>query len=305
MANIEFKLASGRRVGLTAHGQPYGRKMVVFCHPAPGSSRFDPDPRATGYRDVHLLGLDRPGYGSSDPLPSGTWPRIATYASDIAEYLHACANSARDLGSREFDSVSVVGWEAGGRVALALAAAHPHLVDRVVVFGTPAPDDAIPWMDPELAETTRKLAQRGPDEAIDAFAELFEKQMGALVPRHGSEADGLELLALSAADAGALASPGLADRLTDMLRDAFRQGAKGLAADVLSFAVRDWGFDPAHVRAQTLLLYGAEDPVIGPDHADWYHGRIPHSVVEAVPGAGHLAIVPGWERALDFVAGDD
>lgn len=305
MANIEFPLASGRRVGITAHGEPDGDRLVVFCHPGPGSSLFDPEPRSTGYRRVHVIGLDRPGYGSSDPWPSGSWPSIPGYAADIAEYLRTAGNVARDRGSREFDSVGVVGWSAGGRIALALAAAHPNLVDRVVIAGTPAPNDEVPWVDPDLDAATKKLAEEGPDAAIDGFVHMFTERMGALIPHPGSEADGTGLLSLGPADEEALARPGVRERLSDMVRDAFRQGARGLAADVLAFSVRGWGFDPAQVRARTLILSGAGDPVVSPAHARWYGDRIPDSTVEIVPDAGHLVIIPAWERALEFLAAAD
>lgn len=305
MANIEFPLASGRRVGIAAHGEPDGDRLVVFCHPGPGSSVFDPEPRSTGYRGVHVIGLDRPGYGSSDPWPAGSWPSVSGYAADVAEYLRTAGNVARDLGSREFDSVGVVGWSAGGRIALALAAAHPTLIDRVVIVGTPAPDGEVPWMDPGLRSAVRELAERGPGAAVDGLAQLLQERMGVSIPRPGSDADGIGLLGLGPADEDALQRPGVRERLSEMVRDAFRQGTGGLAADTLAFSVRDWGFDPAQIRARTLILTGAEDPVLSADHARWYGERIPGSTVEVVPEVGQLAIVTAWERVLAFLAGAD
>jgi pimeloyl-ACP methyl ester carboxylesterase len=305
MANIQFQLASGRHVGITAHGQPDGDKLVIFCHPAPGASTFDPDPRATGYRTVHLIGLDRAGYGASDPLGSGKWPSVAGYAADIGEYLRTAGNVARDLGIHEFDSVGVVGWSAGGRVALALAAAHPTLIDRVVVVGTPAPNDEVPWVPQGTLDAMTKVAQGDPDRAIEGMAELLEGRMGAVIPSDGSEVDIAALLGLGPADEALLELPGVRDRLTEMLHEAFRQGTRGLAADMVSFNLRDWDFDPAAVRARTLLLYGANDPILGREHGDWYAGRIPDSRVEIVPDAGQLAIVPAWDHVLKFLSGEE
>ncbi len=83
MANLTFALRSGRRVGVTTLGDPSASRVVVFCHPAPGSSVFDPDPDASADHDVHIVALDRPGYGSSDPWPAGTWPGIARAAARL------------------------------------------------------------------------------------------------------------------------------------------------------------------------------------------------------------------------------
>ena len=76
MADRTFTLRSGRVVGLSAFGDSDAERLVVFCHPAPGSSMFDPDPDASAERSAHIVALDRPGYGSSEPWPAGTYDVI-------------------------------------------------------------------------------------------------------------------------------------------------------------------------------------------------------------------------------------
>jgi pimeloyl-ACP methyl ester carboxylesterase len=88
---------------------------------------------------VRLLVVDRPGYGESTPLPAGTVPTMAGLADDVAAA----------LGSLVVDAVGVVGWSAGGRFALALAATRPDLVRAVAPAATPAPDDEVPWIPDE------------------------------------------------------------------------------------------------------------------------------------------------------------
>jgi pimeloyl-ACP methyl ester carboxylesterase len=305
MANIQFELASGRKLGVTVFGNPYAPRLVVFCHPAPGASTFDPDPDASVRRDVQIVAIDRPGYGSSDPLPPGKWPSVAGAASDIAEYLRASQITASPHGNTEFGSVGVVGWSAGGRVALALAAAHPEIVDRVAVVATPAPNSEVQWIDPALAATTERLATGGPDAAIEGFVEMFTERMADQLPSHHREGPvPLDMLGATPADAPALAYPGARDRLDLMLRGAFRQGPRGLAADVLSYTVRDWGFELDDIRAKTLLLYGAEDAVIGREHASWYRDHIVDARVELAPGAGHLLVIPKWDSILAFLTAE-
>jgi pimeloyl-ACP methyl ester carboxylesterase len=302
MANIQYELLSGRSLGITGMGNPKATRVIVFCHPAPGSSRFDPDPIASASRDVHILAFDRPGYGASDPLPAGKWPSIAQAADDMAEYLHAAAVTAQDLGG-DIPAVGAVGWSAGGRVALALAARHPGLVDRVAVLATPAPDGEVQWIDRGLAASTARLGALAPDDAIEQFTDILLRRIGPLLPPDDPEEPvSLELLGATDVDARALAYLGARDRLSFMLRDAFLQGPRGLAADILSYTVRDWGFDLDRVAAKTLLLYGGADAVAGHAHAAWYHDHLPDSRIEMSPGAGHLLIIPLWDRVLAHLA---
>ncbi|MEO6828009.1 MAG: alpha/beta hydrolase [Microbacteriaceae bacterium] len=302
MANLQFTLDSGRKLGLTAFGVPTARRVVIFCHGAPGSSDFDPNPTASVDADVHILAFDRPGYGSSEPLPPGRWPSVSGAADDIAEYLHSAERAARTLGQHELDSVGVVGWSAGGRVALALAARHPDLVDRVAVVATPAPNDEVRWIDPELSRISERMAMQPPDDAVADLTNLLAAEVpGAAGPSDFEAQASLSSLGATDADAGALEYPGAIQRLEGMLRDAFRHGAIGLACDILAYTARPWGFDLSDVEAKTLLLYGEADAVAGRAHAQWYRKQLADARVEMVPGVGHLLIIPTWERVLAFV----
>lgn len=304
MANLQFTLNGGRKLGLTAFGEPTAKRVVIFCHAAPGSSEFDPDPTASVGANVHILAFDRPGYGSSDPLPAGEWPSVFGAADDIAEYLRSSESAAHTLGQHELDSVGVVGWSAGGRVALALAARHSDLVDRVAVVGTPAPNDEVQWIDPELSKMSERLAMLPPDAAVAELTQLLAAQVPPVADPSDPEAHApLSTLGATDADAGILEYPGAIQRLDGMLRDAFRQGTVGLAADILAYTARPWGFDLSAVEAKTLLLYGEADDVAGRAHARWYRKHLPDARLEMVPGVGHLLIIPTWERVLAFVGG--
>lgn len=303
MANFQFTLSSGRRLGVTALGSPVARHVVVFCHSAPGSGVFDPDPAVTAGRDVHVIAIDRPGYGSSDPLPTGTWPTVAAAADDISEYLHSAEGAAHALGISQLDSLGVVGWSAGGRVALALAAKHPDLFRRVALIATPAPNEGVPWIPPEQAAISARLSTLGAAEAIERLGTMLATQLGTRMRPADPEAEiPLDQLGVCAADEAALARPGARDRLEKMMRDAFRQGAIGVASDILSYTARPWGFEMAAVQADTLLSYGAADPLISPAHARWYADHLADARVDLEPDVGHLVVVPAWDRVLAHLA---
>lgn len=305
MANLTFTLPSGRKLGVTGLGDPAAERVVVFCHPAPGSSIFDPDPDASSTRNVHILAFDRPGYGSSDPLPAGTWPSIAQSADDIAAYLRAMSHDESSSGITGPKTIGIAGWSAGGRIALAFAARHPDLADRVAIIGTPAPNEAVPWIDPQLQAMSDHLATLTPDAALAQLTGMLQDQSDA-VRAAGEVTDvPLDLLGVSAVDDAALARPGARDRLGRMLKDAFRQGAGGVAADILSYTAQPWGFDPADVGAKTLIVNGQGDPLAGNTHASWYQKAIPDARVEMVPEVGHLVVIPAWERVLAHLAPGD
>lgn len=296
---MRFVLEPGRRVAvhLTGTRAVWGRtegggtrpdRLVVFCHSAPGAGLFDPHPAQTRAGNVTLLSVDRPGYGRSDPVPRGRWATVASAADDIATVLDS-------VGAEQ---VGVVGWSAGGRVALALAARRPDLVDRVVVVATPAPDDEVPWIDPRQREELARLATLAPEHA---HAELGDR-LRSLIPANPFSGEALWLLAALTSDEAMLDGHGVRDRLGAMLRASFAQGAGGLAADILGYCTQPWGFEPEEIRAKTLLLYGSRDPLAGPRHGRWWKERVPDARLEVAPGAGHLLVIPTWPRALRHLA---
>ena len=281
MANLTFTLASGRTVGVTSLGDPDAERLIVFCHSAPGSSIFDPDPLVTSTRNVHVVALDRPGYGASDPLPAGHWPSIPRYADDVAEYLRVAP--ARRGGASESTGpgpVGIAGWSAGGRVALAFAARHPELVDRVAIVATPAPNEQVAWIPPELAGDVRGAGQAQPRRRDRAAQRACSTASSArCCRRRPDQPVPLDAVGATEVDAAVLELPGARDRLERMMRDAFAQGTRGLAADILSYTARPWGFDVAAVKAKTLIVNGQADALAGNAHATWYQQN--HSATRA------------------------
>ena len=287
---MRFVLHSGRRVAVHRTPRSAESRLVVLCHSAPGAGVFDPNPVETQARNVTLLSVDRPGYGGSQPVACGTWATVASAADDLAAV----------LDSLNVERVGVAGWSAGGRVALALAARRPDLVDRVVAVATPAPDAEVPWLEEGQRAELERLRGRHPDEA---HARLGER-LAAAIPEDPHAPEALGLLGAGPTDDGELRAPGVRRRLGDMLQAAFAQGTHGLAADIAGYSLRPWGFEPGDVEAETLLIYGARDPLAGPRHGHWWHRRLPDARLVMVPGAGHLLVIRMWRRVLSHLAPD-
>jgi pimeloyl-ACP methyl ester carboxylesterase len=284
-------LGCGRRVAVHRKAPPAGRggneRIVVLCHSAPGAGAFDPDPVQTQGANVTLISVDRPGYGRSEPVSAGEPATVALAADDLAAV----------LDSLQVERAGVVGWSAGGRVALALAARRPDLVDRVAVVATPAPDEEVPWIAPEERDELRRLAELTPEAA---HAELCAR-LRSVVPADPFAADALWLLAAGPADAAALNVAGARTSLGEMLSSAFAEGVGGLAADIAGYSLRPWGFEPEAVEAETLLVYGSHDPLAWPRHGRWWHERLPHARLHVEAGAGHLLVIPTWARVLSHL----
>ncbi len=278
----------GRRVAVRdlTPDAPADAPVVLFCHIAPGSGGFDPDPEVTAARGVRLISIDRPGYGSSDPT-GDEFASVGLVADDAVAVLEDVLAPGATAG--------LVGWSAGARVALAVAARRPDLVSRVAVVGTPAPDDEVSWIPEENKAGIEAL--RGAS-AADAHAALTAA-MGPMVQSLTGD-DRLAALGVGEADAAVLARPGVVDRLRAMLDETFAQGATGMVEDVAGYTLQPWGFEPSDVAADVLLGYGADDP-LGEPHGRWWQQALPKAHLEVVPDVGHLVVVPFWDHALEHV----
>ena len=195
------------------------------------------------------------------------------------------------------DRVSAACWSAGGRIAIALAARHPDLVDRVAVVATPAPHEDVPWIPPDYNAGLEALRNEPPDAAHAALGQM----LGGMVPEDPRGPETVGLIGGGPADEPVLAGEGVRERLGDMFEAAFAQGAAGLAADIAGYGIRPWGFSPADVAAKVLLIYGSSD-AIGGRHGRWWQRHLPDARLEMVPGTGHLVVVPMWSRVLSFLA---
>ena len=198
-------------------------------------------------RGVRLLGVDRPGYGRSDPNPQMTALGVADDLSVL------CAT----IG---VERVTVLGISVGAPFALACAVRWPQRVGSLLLSSPMGP-----WEQPETrAGMNRRyftLARRVP-ALSRAACWLWAKMTLAgldgdrerLLARlsKGLPPPDREVLAEVAADHGRWAAF-VADTA-----EAFRQRGAGVAAD-LAVASRPWGFPLRDVTVPTWLWHGAAD----------------------------------------------
>jgi pimeloyl-ACP methyl ester carboxylesterase len=277
-ADHTFTHADGRRVGWAEWGDPQG-KLVLFLHRNPGSRLLDPDSTATASAGVRLITIDRPGYGRTDPVVD---PTRSAVASDLTAV----------VGHLSIDDVALIGWSGGGVFAVEAAAALGTRLRSLSWVCTPAPDEEIPWVPDAFRDLTDEV-QSNPEQALASITEACgfyaENPEGAVESDPGP------------ADAEVRAQLGIADALRTMMREGARQGAVGMAADIVA-ASRGEPLPLAQVQAPVRLWYGDAD-WIGPEHGRWYADRLAEAQLNIVPRAGHLLPLTNWRAILDASGG--
>ncbi|HEV7623120.1 MAG TPA: alpha/beta hydrolase [Amnibacterium sp.] len=267
MAGTRIRGASGRMMGLSTGGDPIADRLVLLCHPTPGSASFDPDPIVTGRWGLHLVALDRPGYGASDPLEDPSQASMRELVEDIAAFLTDTMRTADRISQAEFTQVGLIGWGTGAAVAAAVAERHPERVDRLAIVSAPGERDV------------RKAARR------------------ALIAPQA-----LEALHVDPADPALESRLGLRNRLERMITEAYRSGKAGIEADRYLMSDASWSRDLGAIRADTALFYGARDGFADEDDAAWWLEHVPNARLNLSPRSGHLVLATEWEAILEHVA---
>lgn len=234
MSNVRTSLPSGAEAGVVALGDPAAHRIVVLCHPTPGAADFDPDPVVTTRWGVHVVALDRPGYGASPALDAGTDASMTARADDVAAFVRRVESNADRVSDAELTRFGVVGWGTGGLLAAAIAARHPGRVDCLAMIDTPAPDRA--------EATARRALATGCT---------------------------LEALGVAPGDPDLERGMGLRRRLDRMLESAALQGDAGIRGDVVLLADRGWLAGLGAVTAATHIWLGTDDLSIAEDDPVW------------------------------------
>jgi pimeloyl-ACP methyl ester carboxylesterase len=269
-----LSLAGGRRVAWAEWGSP-GGQPVLLLHRNPGSRLLDPDARSTARAGARLITIDRPGYGRSDPVAD---PTRSAVASDLAAVVE-------DI---PIDQVALIGWSGGGMFALEAAAKLGSRVRSLSLVCTPAPDEEIPWVPDDF----RALTAEVPSDPEQAFAAIT-----AACSFYAEDPDAAVESDPSPADAEVRTLPGITDALRTMMREGARQGAIGMAADIVAGS-RGEPLPLTEVRTAVRLWYGDAD-WIGPEHGRWYADRLADAQFSIVPGAGHLLPLTNWRAILE------
>jgi pimeloyl-ACP methyl ester carboxylesterase len=254
-----LELVDGRTVGYATWGDPEGTPVFIG-HGMPGS-RLDryaglDDPEWVRRR-VRFVGVDRPGYGYSDPWAEAT---LLDCAGDFVRV-------ADHLGLERFWALGVSG---GATYVIALGALAPERVGRIaVVCGADIGLDE--------GETPEELAADVGEQAR-MLRENPEEWYAGLVAE------------VTEADRRVLERPEVRVSAIETFQEAVRQDAVGWIDDVLR-QERPWPFRLDEIGADVRFPHGEDDTLAPSQYAKELAERMPGSQLRLYPGEGHISIL--------------
>jgi pimeloyl-ACP methyl ester carboxylesterase len=276
-----IKLEDGRTLGYAEFGDLQGAP-VFFFHGTPGSRFFRPPDAISSRLGVHLICVDRPGYGLSTFQPDR---RILDWPKDI---LHL-ADSLR------LDKFAVSGHSGGGPYTLACAFALPERVRAASVISGAGPR--------ETPDITNGMSS----------ANEFGIKVGRFIPwplwrvlvwfiYHQRARDPAAEMARGSghrpqADEEQMHIPGVQETCIQSEIEAFRSGLQGLAWDT-NLLTRPWGFCLEDLHVPVHLWQGTEDDLATPEMARFMAGKIPACKITFCEDEAHLLLFPHWEEIL-------
>lgn len=282
-----------RQIGFAEFGDPRGR-AVFWLHGTPGARRQIPA-EARAYAEeqrIRLIGIDRPGIGSSTPHQ---YANVAAFADDLRVI-------ADTLG---IDRMSVVGLSGGGPYALAAAAAMPERVIGAGIIGGVAPTVGPDAISGGLMTLGSKVAP-----LLEVAGTPIRIAAGTLIRVIRPVADpALYIYAAvsPAPDRRMLVRPEFRAMFLDDLLNGSRKQLAAPFADVVVFA-RDWGFRLDEVKVAVRWWHGDADHIIPFSHGQHCVARLPDAHLYHLPGESHLgglgqartilaSMIELWERA--------
>ncbi|TRW82468.1 alpha/beta hydrolase [Mycolicibacterium sp. 018/SC-01/001] len=278
----------GRRLGFAEFGDPRGLP-IFWLHGTPGARRQIPlEARQYAERNgIRLIGIDRPGIGSSTPF---AYRRVIDFADDLRTLADA-------LG---IEKMMVIGLSGGGPYTLGVAAAMPERVVAVGVLGGVAPTKgpdatgggvmgtvgvpAAPIL--EHVGGTLSMVAVGLIRLVKPVAEPIIGLYGALSPE---------------GDRRLLARPEFKAMFIDDLLNGSRKQLAAPFADVVVFA-RDWGFRLADVTQPVRWWHGDADHIVPFAHGQHVVSRLPDAELYTLSGESHLGGLGEAEAILTSMA---
>ena len=266
---------SGRRIlGYNQYGDLNGFPIFAL-HGLPGSRIwFKDDDEVSKSLGIHLITVDRPGFGISDQQKKRT---ILDFSDDIQEL-------ANSLG---FNKYSVLGISGGGAYAAALAYRYPDsmqkcgLISSVSPFenGKPPKDMAsenkvvftlskrFPWLMKFLLNQQKMMIEKQPDRYIESIMTNT---------KHLCEADKI-----------IMEKKENAEFILTHTKEAFKNGVQGTVSEAKLFT-RNWGFNAKDIKIPIEIWHGTEDTLSPISSIKKFANEAQNSKNNFIEGRGHF-----------------
>ncbi|WP_309642805.1 alpha/beta hydrolase [Phenylobacterium sp.] len=270
--------ANGIPLHYEAHGPETGEALLLIMGLGAQMTRwpaeFVAELAKRGYRVVQYdnrdVGLSHKFDEAGAPdmtevykaLMSGQKPSVAYFVSDMA------ADGVGLMDALGIERAHIVGASMGGMIAQNLAAEYP---DRVLSLTSIMSTTGNPALPPAKPEAMERLTQRGPSPLEDLEGFLDHGVSGARIMNGPNfQADEAELRA---------------NLKSDFERSFYPVGfARQMAAVVAS---GDRRATIAKITAPTVIIHGADDPLVPPTGGEDTHATIPGSELHVLPAMGH------------------
>jgi pimeloyl-ACP methyl ester carboxylesterase len=203
-----------------------------------------------------VIRFDQRGHGLTGAGPDGDYSRAA-FAADVDRV-------AARLGLERF---VLAGNSMGGGIALDYALSHPDRLAGLVLV--------------DAAGAPQIEKAKGNIGFTIARTPVIGRLMGQITPRSLVE----KSLRQSVSNQ-AIVTPAAVDRYWELLRYPGNR-----AATMQRFSARPQPFAPAdlaRLRVPTLIIWGAQDPLIPLSSGKWLASHIPGAQIEVLPGIGHI-----------------
>jgi pimeloyl-ACP methyl ester carboxylesterase len=286
MSSNKVRLLDGRCLGFLACGDPAG-KPIFYFHGFPGSRlEVQLADSAASRQNIHLIGVDRPGYGISDYKPER---KIIDWPDDVTEL-------ADTLGINRF---SVLGVSGGGPYAAACACKIPRrLISAGIVCGL-GPIDAV-GVTEEMLWYNRwglRIAAHMP-----WLIKLIMTPVALILRHHAKTIVAFLSQTTKEPDKRELKRPDIMNIMSASFRESMRSGAAGATRDAFLYA-NPWGFDLRDIRLQVHLWHGEKDEIIPLAMAQYMAAKIPNCRAVFYKGEGHFSLVVKYvEEILSVLA---
>lgn len=250
---------------------------LVYLH-GTGGPAFTITPLLEHLEGVHMIALDRPGFGLSDIIDTDdkNYRNMAVKVTD------------QILDAVGVDQVSLAGSSGGGVWAIWYALAHPERVHRLILLGsapllpgTRAPLPLHLMVTPIIGDIMARIPANE-KTVVQMMAMMGEKETIIKYPRI--------IEALAASNNDPVTTKASRTEFSALLSPlGFRKDMK-IRTDHL-----------AKLTMPTLVIWGEHDPLGGEDVARTVSEAIPNCVLELLP-AGHVPYLGYPARAANLIS---
>jgi len=281
-------VGSDRRLGFAEFGDPQGR-AIFWLHGTPGGRRQIPvEARLYAQKNqIRLIGVDRPGIGSSTPHE---YAKVIDFAEDLRTI-------ADTLG---IDKMEIIGLSGGGPYTLGCAAAMPDRVIAIGVLGGVAPTRGSDGIGGGIMGKVG-LPIAPVLEHVGAPLSVVATALIRLIKPIAEPALYLYASISPEGDRRLLVRPEFKAMFLDDLLNGSRKQLAAPFADVVVFA-RDWGFRLDEVKAPVRWWHGDCDHIVPFSHGQHVVALLPDAELRTLPGESHLGGLGEAEAIMQTMA---